>query len=205
MGSIVGATTTSDPVAQPEMVVYCFQTLVGYLSGHQNAPEPRFQEAKCPLFVTWEKINRSGQTSLRGCIGTLEARHIRKGLYDYALTSSQRDRRFSPIQLPELENLRCTVSLLTNYERGNNHLDWEIGVHGLIIHFQAGGREYSATYLPEVALHEGWSKQQTIESLIRKSGYDGPVTEPLLQNCDYTRYQSSLKTLTYQEFLQHGR
>ena len=40
-----------------------------------------------PLFVTWNTISRSGNKSLRGCIGTFEAQELDKGLASYALTS----------------------------------------------------------------------------------------------------------------------
>lgn len=39
-----------------------------------------------PLFVTWNTISRSGNKSLRGCIGTFEAQELEKGLRSYALT-----------------------------------------------------------------------------------------------------------------------
>ena len=38
------------------------------------------------MFVTWKKIVNGGEPRLRGCIGTLEARHIIDGFKDYALT-----------------------------------------------------------------------------------------------------------------------
>ena len=37
----------------------------------------------------------------------------------------------------------------------------------------------SATFLPEVAAHEGWSQMQTMESLIRKGGYHGSARSVL--------------------------
>ena len=41
-----------------------------------------------PLFVTWNKISpRSGNKSLRGCIGTFEAQELGSGLRVYALTA----------------------------------------------------------------------------------------------------------------------
>ena len=45
-----------------------------------------------PLFVTWNKDTRQGDTRLRGCIGTLEPRHLHNALKDYALT------RWLPVQ-----------------------------------------------------------------------------------------------------------
>ena len=43
--------------------------------------------AEYPLFVTWNTISRSGNRSLRGCIGTFEAQPLEEGLKSYALTS----------------------------------------------------------------------------------------------------------------------
>lgn len=40
-----------------------------------------------PLFVTWNTISKSGNKSLRGCIGTFEAQALDDGLRNYALTS----------------------------------------------------------------------------------------------------------------------
>ncbi len=41
---------------------------------------------RSPLFVTWNKDTRQGDLRLRGCIGTLEPRHLHTALKDYALT-----------------------------------------------------------------------------------------------------------------------
>ncbi|KAJ3221908.1 hypothetical protein HK099_002976 [Clydaea vesicula] len=47
---------------------------------------------------------------------------LRTGLEEYALTSALRDRRFFPIGIHELKNLSCGVSLLTNFEEGDDYL-----------------------------------------------------------------------------------
>ena len=44
-------------------------------------------DERYPLFVTWNTLSRSGQKSLRGCIGTFEAQDLAMGLKSYALTS----------------------------------------------------------------------------------------------------------------------
>ncbi|CAN1268423.1 Uncharacterized protein At2g38710 [Linum perenne] len=144
--------------ANREMAVYCFDTLVAHYND-EEAPPPAFGEGQHPLFVTWKKVVNGGEPRLRGCIGTLEARYLINGFKDYALTSALRDRRFPPIQAKELPSLECTVSILTNYETANNYLDWEVGVHGIIIEFTDpnSNTRRSATYLPEVAAHEGTS------------------------------------------------
>ena len=52
-------------------------------------------------------------------------------------------------------------------------MDWNLGEHGLRISFTVTGRRYGATYLPDVAVEQGWSKEETVESLMRKAGWDG--------------------------------
>ncbi|KAJ0968109.1 hypothetical protein J5N97_025026 [Dioscorea zingiberensis] len=188
--------------ANQEMAAYCFDTLVAHYNS-EEVPLPAFDEGEHPLFVTWKKAVNGGEPRLRGCIGTLEARDIITGFRDYALTSALRDRRFPPIQAKEIPYLECTVSVLTDYESALHHLDWEIGKHGLIIEFTDPdyNTRRSATYLPEVAAHEGWTKMEAIDSLMRKAGYNGPITEPLRKRVRLTRYQSTLYTMPYSEYV----
>ena len=156
-----------------------------------------------PLFVTWKKVVNGGEPRLRGCIGSLEARGLINGFKDYALNSALRDRRFPPIQAKELPTLECTVSILTDYENANDYLDWEVGTHGIIIEFTDPdyNTRRSATYLPEVAAHEGWTKLEAIDSLIRKAGYNGAITESLRKRLQLTKYQSTLFTMHYSEYV----
>lgn len=153
--------------------------------------------------MTWKKAANGSEPRLRGCIGTLESRQIVSGFRDYALTSALRDRRFPPIQSKELPTLECTVSILTDYEIAEDYLDWEVGKHGLIIEFTApdSNTKHSATYLPEVAGHEGWTHVETIDSLVRKAGYQRIITESLRKKIKVTRYQSTLYTMHYGEYV----
>lgn len=63
------------------------------------------------------------------------------------------------------------------------------------------GAKRSATFLPEVAAHENWNRQQTIDALIRKSGYSGSVTPEMRARLRVTRYRSTTATLTYAQYL----
>ncbi|XP_022860453.1 uncharacterized protein At2g38710-like isoform X2 [Olea europaea var. sylvestris] len=188
--------------ANSEMAVYCFDTLVAHYNSEQ-APHPAFDEGQHPLFVTWKKVVNGGEPRLRGCIGTLEAHCIISGFRDYALTSALRDRRFPPIQAKELPYLQCTVSILTNYETARDYLDWEVGKHGMIIEFTDPDHNArrSATYLPEVAAHEGWTKIEAIDSLIRKAGCNSTITESLRKRIRLTRYESTLFTMHFSEYV----
>ena len=40
--------------------------------------------------------------------------------------SAFNDNRFQPVKWEEVPRLECTVSLLTNFEHGKDHLDWEV-------------------------------------------------------------------------------
>lgn len=192
--------------ANREMAAYCFDTLVAHYNSDQ-APPPAFEEGEHPLFVTWKKAANGSEPRLRGCIGTLEARGLINGFRDYALTSALRDRRFPPVQAKELPHLECTVSILTNYESGLHYLDWEVGKHGLIIEFTDPdyNTRRNATYLPEVAAHEGWTKIETIDSLMRKAGYNGPITEAIRKKLRVTRYESTLYTMHYNEYVLYSK
>jgi hypothetical protein len=56
------------------------------LSSNLSSGKPRAY-GEYPLFVTWNQHSaRSGQKSLRGCIGTFAAQELESGLQSYALT-----------------------------------------------------------------------------------------------------------------------
>lgn len=81
----------------------------------------------------------------------------------------------------------------------------QVGKHGIIIEFTDPNynTRRNATYLPEVAAHEGWTVIEAIDSLIRKAGYNGPITESLRKQIHLTRYQSTLFTMQYSEYVDH--
>ncbi|KAK7887715.1 hypothetical protein LTR67_009618 [Exophiala xenobiotica] len=126
-----------------------------------------------PLFVTWNTISRSGHKSLRGCIGTFEALPLASGLSTYALTAAFDDTRFSPIPASLLPALSCSLTLLAEFEPCKDAMDWTLGLHGLRISFTHRSRRHGATYLPDVAVEQGWTKEETVESLMKKAGWDG--------------------------------
>ena len=92
------------------------------------------------------------------------------------------------------------MTLLTDFEDADGPMDWELGTHGLRISFTHGGRRYGATYLPDVAAEQGWTKEETLVSLMRKAGWTGPKerwTDVALQ---VTRYQGKKEALEYAEY-----
>ena len=172
--------------------------------------------------MTWETTSPSARDfsssssppRLRGCVGTLTPRRLRGALDEYALLAGVRDARFPPVaSLPELRALACKVSLLAGYERAADWRDWDADVHGVTIEFEDPGaddgtrggahdqpRSFGATYLPGVIREQGWSKEEAMESLARKAGFEGAVTEDVRRAMRVTRYRSSVARATYAEY-----
>ncbi|KAI2603096.1 AMMECR1 domain-containing protein [Hypoxylon fragiforme] len=168
-----------------------------------SLPDTEDVITKSPLFVTWNTVSpRSGNTSLRGCIGTFEAQELDEGLSSYAITSAVHDTRFDPISKRELPSLEVAVTLLTNFEDCDDAMDWEIGTHGLRISFTDRGRRYGATYLPDVALEQGWTKEETLLSLMRKAGWVGRKEKWQSVDLKVVRYQGKKNSLQYPEYKQ---
>ncbi|KAL7910947.1 AMMECR1 domain-containing protein [Trichoderma velutinum] len=156
-----------------------------------------------PLFVTWNTVDPDDDdVSLRGCIGTFESQPLSEGIHEYALISALQDTRFHPISKRELPTLQAAVTLLTDFEEADDAHDWEIGTHGIRISFLDRGRRYGATYLPDVALEQGWTKDETLFSLIRKAGWMGSRSKWQELDVKVTRYQGKKVSLNYPEFKQ---
>lgn len=137
-------------------------------------------DAQYPLFVTWDQLQPQSSTPtyhLRGCIGTFAGNEpLSACLAEFALKAALEDDRFHSVTAAELPSLRCAVTLLTNFEDCADMDDWVVGEHGIKIRFRVGGGGggwYSGTYLPSVAPEQGWDKNDTLYSLMRKAGWYG--------------------------------
>jgi len=168
-------------------------------SSSLSSPPSQPLITESPLFVTWN-IHKRGDTMLRGCIGTFEAQELDEGLPSYALTSALNDMRFSPIAYRELPSLEVAVTLLTNFEGAEDAMDWELGKHGLRISFSYHGRRYGSTYLPDVAVEQGWTKEETVVSLMRKAGWMGKKDKWTDVELKVVRYQGKKESLDYAEY-----
>ena len=116
--------------------------------------------------------------------------------------SALRDSRFAPIALREVPRLSCGISLLRCFEEGRAWHDWQVGVHGIVLRFvdPDARRQRSATYLPEVAREQGWNQREAVDSLMRKAGYGGPLSDALRASAEVTRYQSSKAALDFESY-----
>lgn len=109
-------------------------------------------------------------------------------------------------------------------------MDWTIGVHGIRIEFVGDrGYKRSSTYLPQIAPEQGnettereserassrhpcyidrpcasvfagWDHLETIDSLLRKGGFRGPITGDVRRGIKLTRYQSQAVQMSHREW-----
>ena len=184
----------SEP-ATKELCYLCFEALENKVLG-QNSTKVSSRvvqknNVKFPMFVTW-KIG----DSLRGCIGNFEPLPLYSGLQEYAVISGLEDPRFRPMSAKEIPKLNVGISLLHTFEKAKNSLDWEVGKHGIDINIDG----YSATFLPEVASEQNWTKEETLKHLVRKAGYSGKFDKSTIDRIRLERYQSSKCKATYDEY-----
>ena len=141
--------------------------------------------------VTWT----SGKEDiLKGCLGTMRPTSFVDGLQDMAIKAGSKDSRFQPISLTEFPSLTCGVSILSPMKPCLDWQDWEVGTHGIVLYYD----KFSATYLPEVAHEQGWTKKETLESLARKAGFK--LSDSLLPKISVSRYSSSKAKATHQQW-----
>lgn len=165
-----------------------------------SLPATPAEQQEHPLFVTWNTVSPRHGTSLRGCIGTFEPLELDEGLSSYALTSALNDMRFSPITARELPSLEVAVTLLTDFEDAADAEDWEVGTHGLRLSFHYHGKRYGSTYLPDVASEQGWTKEETLVSLMRKAGWMGKKDRWRDVELKVVRYQGKKESLEYADY-----
>lgn len=121
-------------------------------------------KADTATFVT---LNMGGR--LRGCIGSLApVAPMYKSVHDNAISAALHDHRFSPVTPDELARIDAHISLLGPIESIAGHEEFQIGRHGIIIEKGI----HRAVYLPEVAVSQKWTKEQTLSSLSQKAGMD---------------------------------
>jgi len=113
-------------------------------------------------FVT---LKREG--ALRGCIGYIEPRKpLYQAVLENGVNAAVNDYRFSPVSAPELDALDVEVSVLTPPRPIPSPDAFVVGKQGIVLS-KAGRR---AVFLPEVAVEQGWDRNETLTQLARKAG-----------------------------------
>lgn len=132
------------------------------VSHRPEEPEDPALRAKCGAFVTLK--TRGGR--LRGCIGAIEAyAPLYRTVAEMAVSASQRDPRFPPVETAELADLLIEISVLTP-PRPISADEVEVGRHGLIV---ASGRA-RGLLLPQVPVEQGWDRKTFLAHTCLKAG-----------------------------------
>jgi AmmeMemoRadiSam system protein B/AmmeMemoRadiSam system protein A len=114
------------------------------------------------VFVT---LTEHGE--LRGCIGhTIADLPLGQAVGAMALQAALNDRRFTPLRPDELDDLDIEVSLLTPFAAISGPEKIVLGRDGVLL--KKDGR--SAIFLPEVAVEQGWTRDEVLRHLCLKAG-----------------------------------
>lgn len=93
------------------------------------------------------------------------------------------------------------VTILYGFEQVPDPLDWEVGTHGVRASFKHRNRRLSATFLPDVALEQGWDKETTLIHLAQKAGLDNSFKfSDIEDKIQLTRYQGDKSKINYHEY-----
>ncbi len=155
-----------DEAQQKKLLEIARQSIEGYVK-EGRVPEFRVDDPvlleKRGVFVT---IFEDGD--LRGCIGTHTSdMPLYRTVSDMAVESACRDPRFAPLRKDELDRINIKVSVyLMEPTKIEGPEQIVLGEHGII--FKKGLR--SSTFLPEVAVEQGWDKEATLRHLAMKAG-----------------------------------
>ena len=142
---------------------WCVANRSGKYSLDTYTLTPKLEE-ETATFVTL-KINGN----LRGCIGSLEpVAPLYRSVHDNAINAALRDHRFRQVTATELDLMNIHISILSRIRSIESLDEFKIGEHGIIVE---KGRS-RAVYLPEVAVEQGWTKEETLSSLSLKAGMD---------------------------------
>lgn len=122
-------------------------------------PDVRF---KSGCFVTLKIEN-----DLRGCIGTFDFNeYIYNNVIKMAVEAAINDPRFSPVDLKELEQIECEISVLTPLSPVYDISDIKVGRDGLYVRMGYA----SGVLLPQVAIENNWDKETFISYTCLKAG-----------------------------------
>lgn len=105
--------------------------------------------------------------ALRGCIGTLEpVAPLYRSIHEHAIHAALHDTRFAPVTAAERPRLDVHLSILSPMTPIETAELFQPGAHGIVL--QRG--IHRAVFLPEVAVEQNWSREETLDNLSMKAG-----------------------------------
>ncbi len=152
--------------AQKELLIIARTTIETYVKTRKVPafePDLPVLKKKRGVFVTL----RTNDGKLRGCIGHHEAdTPLCQLVPQMAIAAATQDYRFPPVSEKELKNLKIKLSVYLCEVHQIPASEYELGVHGIIMRKGARG----ATFLPEVPVEEGWTREEIFAHLCLKAG-----------------------------------
>jgi AmmeMemoRadiSam system protein A len=117
---------------------------------------------KSGCFVTLKIEN-----DLRGCIGTFDfSEYIYNNVIKMAVEAAINDPRFPPVDLKELKQIECEISVLTPLVPVYDISDIKVGRDGLYVRMGFN----SGVLLPQVAVENNWDEETFISYTCLKAG-----------------------------------
>jgi AmmeMemoRadiSam system protein A len=140
------------------------ETIESYLSGTKK-DLPEISGAlgmRAGAFVTLHKVGM-----LRGCIGNFGSeRPLIETIKEMAISASQKDPRFPPVDMKEMQDIDIEISVLTPLQEIKDVSQIEVGKHGIYI----TKGFYSGVLLPQVATEQGWDRDTFLSHTCIKAG-----------------------------------
>lgn len=147
---------------------WCVKRAAGQLKGQPREfsleayPLTPKLKIKTATFVT---LKIKGE--LRGCIGSLApVEALGQSVHHNAINAALEDPRFPPVQPAELAQIEIDVSILSPIRKIASIDEFKLGQMGIIL--EKGMAR--SVFLPEVAIEQGWTKEETLSYLSRKAG-----------------------------------
>lgn len=166
---------------QSELLELARAAVTCYLDSGQilaaNTQDPVLRR-RCGAFVTLrmrgnfsdldcDGLQLPAEGHLRGCVGHVDADYpLYVMVQEMAVKAATRDPRFTPMILPDLEDVRIEISVMSPLETVEDVDDIEIGKHGLLI--DCAGRR--GVLLPKVPVSRDWSRGEFLQNLCIKAG-----------------------------------
>ncbi len=106
---------------------------------------------------------------LRGCIGSLSpSEPLYLSVHHNAVNAALQDYRFNPVSKAELPSISVDVSILSPIREIPSLDEFKLGQQGIIL--EKGMSR--AVFLPEVALEQKWTREETLTHLALKAGLE---------------------------------
>lgn len=141
--------------------------LLEALRGLADAPEAGRLQAVFVTLKNTDPLEVARVRDLRGCIGQVVPTYpLDLAVVKSALEAALDDPRFPEVEARELPRLSVEVTALSPIVPVASWKEIEVGRHGIVL--EKGGRR--ALFLPQVAVEQGWTLEETLDHLSLKAG-----------------------------------